>query len=383
MSVHLDFLKIDFDISAEAESELSAVFMAISEDKEIETKNPIVQEAIKEACAVVHSIFDDRYVVKFNPDCFSPNIKHAPSENLERQRRVVIDAAEFLLNHQIPELVQSFKDCALQPIDGEGLADAMHTKGINVRYLGEIGKRVDDSTSFARPLVLSEIVARSTKHVIRKINVQTTSDQLSVSTSHILNCLFGIVGEPSPSAAAANKKMNRKNGKKRAAGVWSSLTTASLWKSICDEASYYYGYPIDADSLEKFTEQHDIQKTALFRRICRIMGVQIVARDYQLDSAVAKKSVLFTDEDIINFYPVIKHHQPFTADAKKMFIRGQHAMSIGASREAYECIGESINLMTAVYGVMHPDMPQCLRALARLSHVLGETADVSKRFYFI
>ncbi|KAF1761191.1 hypothetical protein GCK72_009445 [Caenorhabditis remanei] len=360
--------------AAEAESELSLVFMAISEEKEIETKNELVQGAIRNACASVNSIYEDRFVIKFNPDCFSANVKHAPFENLERQRQVVVDAAEFLLTNQIPELIQNFKDCIVQPIDGDNLADVMHSKGINIRYLGEIGKRIEDSNLFARPLVLSDIVARSAKHIIRKINVETPADQLSASTSHILNCVFSVVTDPSPVATNATKKSNKKNGKKKSTGVWSTLTTASLWKSICEEASYYYGYPIDAESLDKFTEQHDIQKTALFRRICRIMGVQLVARDYQLDT-IGKKSAVFTEDDIINFFPIIKHHQPYTADAKKMFIRGQHAMSVGASREAYECIGEAINLMTAVYGVMHPDMPQCLRALARLSHVLGETAD--------
>uniref|UniRef100_A0A8R1DIF2 Clustered mitochondria protein homolog n=1 Tax=Caenorhabditis japonica TaxID=281687 RepID=A0A8R1DIF2_CAEJA len=363
-------------VSAEAESELTLVFMAISEGKEIEVKNSIVQEAVKEACEAVNSINEDSYLIKFNPDCFSPNVRHAPSENLERQRRVVVDAAEFLLTQQIPELIQNFKDCMLQPIDGENLSEVMHNKGINIRYLGEIGKRIEDSNTFARPLVLSEIVARSAKHVIRKINVQVTADQLASSTTHILNCLFSLVGEPSPSLAnPAGKKTNKKNGKKRNNQVWTSLTTASLWKNICEEAEYYYGYKIDSESLEKFTELHDIQKTALFRRICRVMGVQIVARDYQLDAVSGKKSNIFTEDDIINFYPVIKHHQPFTADAKKTFVRGQHAMAVGGFREAYECIGEAINLMTAVYGVMHPDMPQCLRSLARLSHVLGETTD--------
>ncbi|UMM24620.1 hypothetical protein L5515_004766 [Caenorhabditis briggsae] len=360
--------------AAEAESELSLVFVAVSEDREIETKNKIVQDAIKEACAEIHSIYEDRFVIKFNPDCFSPNVKHAPSENLERQRRVVIDAAEYLLTNQIPEIVQSFKDCTVQPIDGDNLADILHSKGINIRYLGEIGKRVQDTNSFARPLVLSDIVARSAKHVIRKINVQTPVDQLVVSTSHILNCLFSTVSEPSPVASHAHKKSSKKNGKKKNSGVWATLTTASLWKSICEESAYYYGYHIDTETLDKFLEQHEIQKTALFRRVVKIMGVQIVARDYQLDSS-AKKVAAFTEDDIINFYPIIKHHQPFTVDAKKMIIRGQHAMSLGASREAYECISEAINIMTAVYGVMHPDMPQCLRALARLGHVLGETPD--------
>ncbi|CAI2348397.1 unnamed protein product [Caenorhabditis sp. 36 PRJEB53466] len=362
--------------AAAAESELSRVFMAISEDKEVETTNPIVLEAIKEACAAINSLRDDSYLIKFNPDCFSPNIRHAPSENLEKQRRVVIDAAEFLLNSQIPELILHFKDCVLLPIDGENLAEMMHTKGINIRYLGEIGKRLQSSTSFARALVLSEVVARSAKHVIRKINVQTSADQLAACTSHIFNCLFSVIADPTSTAVnAAGKKSGKKNGKKRNAGVWSSLTTASLWQSICEESAYYYGYPIEAESLDKFIEYYDIQKTALFRRICRIMGVQVVAKDYQLDNSSGKKSAIFSDDDIVNFYPVIKHHQPFTADAKKMFIRGQHAMSVGASREAYECISEAISLMTAVYGVMHPDMPQCLRALARLSHVLGETGE--------
>ncbi|CAI5445005.1 unnamed protein product [Caenorhabditis angaria] len=366
----------------EAENLLSQAFVDISEDKPVTFENnSILEKALLKAYAEIHSLKDDQYEIKFNPDCFSPLIKHAPSENLEKQRQLVIEAAEFVLTTQIPELAKSLLECSLMPIDGEGLSDNMHMKGINIRYLGDVAKHVDTTNSFARPLVLSELIARSAKHVLRKINVQTSSEQLATSLAHILNCLFGSVTvDVSPTQGAANKKNSKKNGKKRSGSAWSTLTTQSLWANIVEESTSYYGYPIESESLEQFCELHDIQKTALLRRICRVLGLQIAARDYSLDNSNGKKLV-FTDDDIINVYPVIKHQQPFTADAKKMMVRGQHAMSMGSPRDAFECVGESISLMTAVYGIMHQDMPQPLHALARLSHVMGESAEALHQQY--
>ena len=67
-----------------------------------------------------------------------------------------------------------------------------------------------------------------------------------------------------------------------------------------------------------------------------------------------------------------KHRDPVAVDAKAIFMRGQQKMQSGSLKEAYEYIAESVNLMTSVYGAMHPELAQALRSLARLSYILGE-----------
>ncbi|VDL68812.1 unnamed protein product [Nippostrongylus brasiliensis] len=56
-------------------------------------------------------------------------------------------------------------------------------------------------------------------------------------------------------------------------------------------------------------------------------------------------------------------------------------MQVGHLREAYECIAESVNLMTSVYGAMHSELAQALRLLARLSYILGDPTEAVAQQY--
>lgn len=49
------------------------------------------------AAKAVGSIRSDAFDIKFNPDCYCPTVCHAESEDIGKQRRLVAEAAEFLL----------------------------------------------------------------------------------------------------------------------------------------------------------------------------------------------------------------------------------------------------------------------------------------------
>lgn len=80
--------------------------------------------------------------IRFNPDCYSTTVVHASEEDLEKQKRLVGEASEFILFNQLPELMKSCLEQTVQPIDGQGLVDLMHSKGINARYLGQFARLV-------------------------------------------------------------------------------------------------------------------------------------------------------------------------------------------------------------------------------------------------
>ncbi|CAD6188429.1 unnamed protein product [Caenorhabditis auriculariae] len=370
----------DEAVLAEAENDLGRVLVDITEGREPNTENSVIVAALAKAAVSAGSLRDDSLDIRFNPDCFSTLVRHAPGQSLERQRNLVIEICDFILTSQIPELVQQCLECVITPIDGEGLSEQLHMRGINIRYLGEFAKQVDPSSSFIRTLVFSELVCRSAKHIIRPFLNSVTAEQYSSCVSHLLSAVFGSgVGEnvPMPNLTEkTNKKNNKKaSGKKRAAsGGWTTVTSASIWKSIVDECKSYFGYDLKASSLDALIESHGIQKISLLRRVCRSLGIQLAAKDYQLDSPNKTKSI-FGEDDINNLYPVIKHQNPWTMDAKKLYGRGQQAMQLGQAREAFDCIAESVNLMTSVYGAMHAELAQALRCLARLSHVLHDSTD--------
>ena len=61
-------------------------------------------------------------------------------EVLERDRKLLHEATAFLTDILIPRMVRECIQLALVPTDGESLKAAMHSRGINMRYLGRVTK---------------------------------------------------------------------------------------------------------------------------------------------------------------------------------------------------------------------------------------------------
>lgn len=86
----------------------------------------------------------------------------------------------------------------------------------------------------------------------------------------------------------------------------------------------------------------------------------------------SKHKEAFADEDVLNMFPVVKHVPTKATDAYNFFTNGQAKIQQGYLKEGYELISESYNLLTNVYGALHPDTCMCLRLLARLNYILGD-----------
>ncbi len=54
-------------------------------------------------------------------------------------------------------------------------------------------------------------------------------------------------------------------------------------------------------------ERYLLQKVSLLRSFCKKLGVQLLLRDYNVDS---KTKAAFGEEDVVNMFPVVKHIHP-------------------------------------------------------------------------
>ncbi|VDM62406.1 unnamed protein product [Angiostrongylus costaricensis] len=325
---HLAASKDDQD-THDIENEVTRALVDVSEGREPVTKYSITKEAVSKAAEAVNSLKPETFDIRFNPDCFSTT------------------AAEFIVTTQLPEFVSNCLDAAISPIDGESLCDLMHTRGINVRYLGDV-------------------------------------EQLSCAISHLLNAVFGNLAFDHGAGAYTErntKRNGRKSKKTSTTSEWAAFNTREFWIALCHEAKNYYAFDLKADSIESVVDQYGVQKISLLRRLCGMLGIQLLIKDYQLDSNSTRTRLPFTADDVQNLFPVTKHRQPCANDAKKLFNRGQKAMHIGHLREAYEYIAESVNLMSSVYGSMHGELAQALRMLARLAYILGDLAEAVAQQY--
>lgn len=100
---------------------------------------------------------------------------------------------------------------------------------------------------------------------------------------------------------------------------WTALTQSSLWEQILGDISTYFGLTFPPgetfkDSLDGTLSFYGIQKISLLRSFTLKTGVQILLREYQFhrNGATSGKSSgnTFTQEDVLNVFPVVKHIDP-------------------------------------------------------------------------
>ena len=134
----------------------------------------------------------------FNTNIFKAGITLAdPADEIAKDEALVKDVARYLVEEQLPFLVNELKQGDSVPIDSQSLTELLHRNGVNMRYLGRMLKLIESSSSnehkHLRHLIEREIVLRSAKHVFRQhLREQLECSQLHMShcVAHLLNLLF-------------------------------------------------------------------------------------------------------------------------------------------------------------------------------------------------
>ncbi|XP_062887721.1 clustered mitochondria protein homolog isoform X2 [Mobula hypostoma] len=348
-----------------------------------EDVDPKSKEVILNACKAVGSVSSTSFDIRFNPDIFSPGVRFhdTSSDELQKQKQLVKDAAAFLLSCQIPTLIKDCVDHTVLPMDGATLAEAMHQRGINIRYMAKIVEFVSKSQARQQldhiyKLGVTELITRSAKHIFKIYLQGVELSGLSVAISHFLNCFLSSFPNPIahlPTDELVSKKRRNKR-KPRHLGnadntAWASTTPQELWKNISNETKSYFDFSIDCESVDQVVEKYGLQKISLLREICVKSGIQILLKEYNFDS---RHRPTFTEEDILNIFPVVKHVNPKASDAFHFFQSGQAKVQQGFLKEGCELINEALNLFNNVYGAMHVEICACLRLLARLNYIMGD-----------
>merc|ERR1712079_345201 len=349
------------------------------EKKDVEDST---KQIVKKAALAVGSLKETEFDIRFNPDVFSPGVVHPKDNvNFKKECQLVQDAADFLITVQIPAFIRDCLDHSTAPMDGQTLADAVHNRGINMRYLGKITEMLAKvpQLEYVHVIGVTEVVIRSAKHLFTHYLQGMDMLSLAGSVSHFMNCLLSSC--PNPSAVVPDqmhKKRSRNKSKKSAkqsplapsdSVEWASLTPKTLWAQIRQEAKSYFNWTLEQDNADGFVEMIKLTKLNLLRSFCQKTGVQVLLKEYQFDNKTVQT---FSEEDIVNMYPIVKHINPRATDAYNFYTTGQSKIQQGYLKDGYELISESLNLLNNVYGAMHPEIAQCLRMLARLNYIMGE-----------
>ncbi|XP_044058120.1 clustered mitochondria protein homolog isoform X2 [Siniperca chuatsi] len=346
-------------------------------------EDPKSREVVLNACKAVGSISNTSFDIRFNPDIFSPGVRFPDdsTDDVQKQKQLLKDAAAFLVSCQIPSLVKDCLDHSALPMDGATLTEALRQRGINVRYLGNVLEFVDKTPAKAQlehfyRIGISELITRCAKHIFKTYLQGVELSALSAAVSHFLNCFLSsfpdAVAHLPPDELVSRRKSRKRRNRVPGGGdntAWASLTPSELWKNIASEAQSYYHFTLQCESADQVVEKYGLQKITLLREISVKTGIQILIKEYNFDS---RHKPAFTEEDILNIFPVVKHVNPKASDAFHFFQSGQAKVQQGFLKEGCELINEALNLFNNVYGAMHVEICACLRLLARLNYIMGD-----------
>ncbi|XP_069471163.1 clustered mitochondria protein homolog isoform X2 [Ambystoma mexicanum] len=346
--------------------------------------DPKSSEVIQNACKMVGSINETCFDIRFNPDIFSPGVRfpQTSGEEVQTQKQLLKDAAAFLLSCQIPYLVNDCLDHTVLPMDGATFAEAMHQRGINIRYLGKVlgfilKMPTRTQLDYVYKIGIRELITRSAKHIFWAYLQGVELSGLSAAISHFLNCFLSafpnpIAHLPADELVSRKKHKRKKNRNSSDSPMWSSTTPLDLWKNICIEAKSYFDFELECENVDQAVETYKLSKISLLREISIKTGIQIVLKEYNFES---RHKPTFTEEDILNIFPVVKHVTPKASDAFHFCQSGQAKVQQGFLKEGCELINEALNLFNNVYGAMHVEICACLRLLARLNYIMGDLSE--------
>lgn len=346
------------------------------------------------------------YEIRFNPDVFSEGVRHQNNdvELLKKERDLVKEAAKFLVMSQTESFVHDSMDHSSAPLDGTMLVESMHSRGINVRYLGRVTKLLSEvkQLDYLHAIATTELISRVVKHVYCNYIQDVDNMNLAAAISHFLNCYLSSCSNLNPilshdhfsndhdginnlNGGGNTKKLaSRRRGKQRKRRDnltnnnqntdWILTTPKSLWSSILSELDQYYNFQFSSSvtSLDQIIDEHKLHKMIFLRSFCIKTGIQVLLREYNFDS---KGRPTFVEDDILNVFPIVKHIDPRASDAYTFYTTGQTKIQQGYLKEGHELICESLNLLNHVFGPMHPTIAQCLRMVARLNYIMGDNTD--------
>eukprot|EP01129_Flabellula_baltica_P010962 TRINITY_DN4705_c0_g1_i1.p1 TRINITY_DN4705_c0_g1~~TRINITY_DN4705_c0_g1_i1.p1 ORF type:complete len:1138 (-),score=337.68 TRINITY_DN4705_c0_g1_i1:9-3422(-) len=316
----------------------------INEPEETETTdNTDNTENTEETKAPVERKIEPVY---FNTDLLTKiDVVNPDAEDM----KLLEEIAAFLIT-KVENFVEDAANFSLIVSDGDTLKDALHVRGINMRYLGRIAKLAESKCVYLYKLALTEMISRATKGIfdtlLRGVEIYEVSDLVS----SLLNCFFGRLStsnRPSRSGVDAIEDVLEMNHN-------------TMWSMIRQSVQAKYDFEIP-----EMIPAYVFQLPTL-RSICKRNGIQIYSGHIDLTKAEP-----FTPEMISDIVPNFKHSFSFTGDCHALLEAGKRVLLMKQYHVAYNYLQESLALFHQIYGPMQTYVADCFSWLAKLLFFFG------------
>ncbi|TXT10661.1 hypothetical protein VHUM_02166 [Vanrija humicola] len=350
------------------------------------------------------------FELRFNPDAFVDDKGAdgiAPSKYTDESDpsiKAVRDASVFLRTIAVPAVALDILTGAASGImDGTSLTRHLHTRGINMRYLGHLAATIDQFSKgpegeqraavghlgSLKNIVLQEMVFRASKHILRRLVRGLLPEQVPAAVSHFLNLLLGTRVNASPKAVYERIDIGPASEPE-----YVSLTAEALRKEIISEIETRFRWKLDETFLSE-----GIRRPQLLRELATRFAFQTAQRDYVFEPVdesatpngesdkenrsaaakpkkgkapvAAKRTTTFVPEDILTLVPLVRSTAPSVSVAEEIFEAGRSTINRGQVDMGLEFMLEGIQLYEQIHTVIHPEVAAAYNQYASTLHQLA------------
>ncbi|KAK7285789.1 hypothetical protein RJT34_20570 [Clitoria ternatea] len=256
----------------------------------------------------------------------------------------LIDLSQkYYVDVALPKLVADFGSLELSPVDGRTLTDFMHTRGLRMRSLGHVVK-LSEKLSHVQSLCTHEMIVRAFKHILQAVIAVVDKEKMATSIASTLNFLLGV---------PENTELDK-----------SCKIHPLVWKWL--EVFLKKRFDWDLSNLN----YNDVRKFAILRGLCHKVGIELVPRDFDMDS-----SNPFHKSDVVSLVPVYKQAACSSADGRQLLESSKTALDKGKLEDAVTYGTKALAKLVAVCGPYHR---MTAGAYSLLAVVLYHTGDFNQ-----
>nr|XP_027115424.1 protein TSS isoform X1 [Coffea arabica]XP_027115425.1 protein TSS isoform X1 [Coffea arabica]XP_027115426.1 protein TSS isoform X1 [Coffea arabica] len=244
----------------------------------------------------------------------------------------------------LPKLVADFGSLELSPVDGRTLTDFMHTRGLRMRSLGQVVK-LSEKLSHVQSLCIHEMIVRAFKHILQAVIASVVkTENMSAVIATALNMMLGVHENEESSKCCGVHFL-----------VW-------RWLEVFLKKRYEW----DLSS----SNYKDVRKFAILRGLCHKVGIELVPRDFDMNSPNP-----FPKVDIVSLVPVHKQAACSSADGRQLLESSKTALDKGKLEDAVSYGTKALAKLVAVCGPYHR---MTAGAYSLLAVVLYHTGDFNQ-----
>ncbi|KDP28490.1 hypothetical protein JCGZ_14261 [Jatropha curcas] len=257
----------------------------------------------------------------------------------------LIDMSQkYYVDVALPKLVADFGSLELSPVDGRTLTDFMHTRGLRMRSLGHVVK-LSEKLSHVQSLCIHEMIVRAFKHILQAVIAAVTNhEKMAVSIAAALNLMLGV-----PESRDTDK---------------SRRIHSLVWRWLEVFLKKRYDWDLSSSSFK------DVRKFAILRGLCHKVGIELVPRDFDMDSPHP-----FQKSDIVSLVPVHKQAACSSADGRQLLESSKTALDKGKLEDAVIYGTKALAKLVSVCGPYHR---MTAGAYSLLAVVLYHTGDFNQ-----